>query len=142
VAVLVAVPDPLVLVLLSVAVADAVLASVTDPVAVAVAVVDAVAVPVAERVSGAVFNALSVPELETLASWAASGATAGTRSAVPDSATSAAASAASGWSARPQHGVSGMMKVKITQGLASRLFHIGLLYNEPAGEFWQRASLL
>jgi hypothetical protein len=36
------------------------------------------------------------------------------------------------------------MKVKITQGLAKRVFHIGvaLFYNEPAGGFWRCASLL
>jgi len=85
VVVLVAVSEPLVPVLLPVAVVDAVPASVADPLAVAVC--DAVAVAVAEWVSGtvsdallvAVIKAVLVPELETLASRAASAATAGKR---------------------------------------------------------------
>jgi hypothetical protein len=83
VAVLVAVPEPPVPVLVPVAVVDAAPVSVAD--SVAVAVFDLVAVAVAERASGAVSNALSVavinavsvPELEMLTSWAESGATAG-----------------------------------------------------------------
>jgi len=81
VAVLVAVPELPVLV--PVVVVDAVRVAVADPVA--VAVFDSVAVPVAERASGTMSNALSVAaikavsvaELETLTSWAESGATAG-----------------------------------------------------------------
>ena len=83
VAVLVAVPELPVLVPLPVAVFDAVPAFVAE--LVPVAVVDAVPVPVAEPVFGtlsdalpvAVIKAVLVPELETLASWAESGATAG-----------------------------------------------------------------
>ena len=139
VAVLVAVPVPPVPVPLPVAVFDAVPAFVAEPVP--VAVFDAVPVPVVEPVSRTVYDALPVavikavlvPELETLASLAASAA--GEPSAAPASAISGAASATRGW----QHGVSGMMKVRTTHGLAKRLFNMWVASsrNEPASEFFQ-----
>ena len=131
VAVLVAVSEPFVGVLLPVAVCAAVPVAVAEPVP--VAVFDGVAVQVAEPVSVIVFDELSVavmeavllPALETLVSWAASAATAGRRSAAPDSAASGAASVTRGWSLRPQDAANGKMRARITDGLVNRLLHIG-----------------
>jgi hypothetical protein len=142
VSVLVAAPVPV-----SVAVFDAVPASVAESVAepVPVAVFDAVPVPVAEPVSVtvsdappvAVATAVLVPELGTLASLAASAA--GEPSMAPVSAASGAASAASGWLLLPlQHGVSRRTKANITHRLAKHFFHMGLPH--PAAKRRARSS--